>query len=121
MQVQDEDFPNAYNVSYKGSLADNTTTSQNMSPQQLLCDARNKIKLSTFTKDNEMFKNLKLDRFFPSSGLLENKMYNTCAVVSSGGSLHKSGLGPFIDTHDLGELFKNYRILKEINPLQPFN
>ena len=111
MQVQDEDFPNAYNVSYKGSMPDNTTTttpSLNMSPQQLLCDARNKIKLSTFTKDNEMFKNLKLDRFFPSTGLLENKMFNTCAVVSSGGSLHKSGLGPFIDTHDIGKTFNQY-------------
>ena len=89
--MQDEDFPNAYNVSYKGNLADNTT--QNPSSDQLLCDARNKIKLSTFTKDNEMFRSLKLDRFFPDKPLFENKVYNSCAVVSSGGSLHKSGIG----------------------------
>jgi len=104
-QVQDEDFPNAYNVSYKGNLADNTT--QNPSSDQLLCDARNKIKLSTFTKDNEMFRSLKLDRFFPDKPLFENKVYNSCAVVSSGGSLHKSGLGSFIDSHDLVLRFNN--------------
>ena len=48
-----------------------------------------------------------VDRFFPSSPLLANQRYNTCAVVSSGGSLHKSGLGEFIDSHDLVLRFNN--------------
>jgi len=91
-------------VSYRGHLADNTSST---SAPEMLCDARNKIKLKTFTKDNEMFKRLKLDRFFPSQPLLENKFYNSCAVVSSGGSLHKSGLGSFIDSHDLVLRFNN--------------
>ena len=104
-QVQDENFPNAYNVTYRGRMADNTTATP--SPAQLLCDAKENIKLSTFTKNNDMFKGLNLDRFFPSSHLLENQLYNTCAVVSSGGSLHKSGLGTFIDSHDIVLRFNN--------------
>ena len=104
-QVQDENFPNAYNVTYGGKMADNSSAPP--SPSQLLCDARKKMKLSTFTKDNDMFKGLNLDRFFPSSSLLENRYYNTCAVVSSGGSLHKSGLGEFIDSHDIVLRFNN--------------
>ena len=109
-------------MSYRGHLADNTSSA---SAPEMLCDARNKIKLKTFTKDNEMFKRPKLDRFFPSQPLLENKFYNSCAVVSrlehflqklikillfiliSGGSLHKSGLGSFIDSHDLVLRFNN--------------
>ena len=104
-QVQDENFPNAYNVTYNGKFADNTTLPP--SPAQLLCDAKSKINLSTFTKDNEMFKSLNLDRFFPEKPLFENQFYNSCAVVSSGGSLHKSGLGAFIDSHDIVLRFNN--------------
>ena len=92
-------------MSDKGKFADNTT--QPPSPAQLLCDAKNKIKLSTFTKDDEMFRGLNLDRFFPSAPFLADQFYNSCAVVSSGGSLHKSGLGAFIDTHELVLRFNN--------------
>ena len=54
-----------------------------------------------------MFKRLKLDRFFPAQPLLEHQSFNTCAVVSSSGSLHGSGLGAFIDSHDLVPRFNN--------------
>ena len=104
-QVNDENFPNAYNVSYKGRLADNS--SQSPGQLELLCDARNKIKLATFTKENKIFKKLNLDRFFPKTSLLENLSFNSCAVVSSAGTLQKSGLGTFIDSHDLVLRFNN--------------
>ena len=104
-QVNDENFPNAYNVTYKGRLADNGT--QPPGQLELLCDARNKIKLATFTKENEIFKKLNLDRFFPKTSLLDSRSFNSCAVVSSAGTLQKSGLGAFIDSHDLVLRFNN--------------
>ena len=104
-QVNDENFPNAYNVTYRGRLADNS--SQPPPQSDLLCDARNKIKLATFTKENEIFKKLNLDRFFPKTSLLESLSFNSCAVVSSAGTLQKSGLGAFIDSHDLVLRFNN--------------
>ena len=104
-QVNDANFPNAYNVTYKGRLADNNT--QQPSQLDLLCDARNKIKLNTFTKENKMFRKLNLDRFFPQNSLLDSLSFNSCAVVSSAGTMKKSGLGPFIDSHDLVLRFNN--------------
>ena len=104
-QVNDANFPNAYNVTYKGRLADNNT--QHPSQLEMLCDAKNKIKLNTFTKENEMFRKLNLDRFFPKASLLDSLHFNSCAVVSSAGTLQKSGLGSFIDSHDLVLRFNN--------------
>ena len=104
-QVNDANFPNAYNVTYKGRLADNNT--QHPSQLDMLCDAKNKIKLNTFTKENEMFRKLNLDRFFPKASLLDSLHFNSCAVVSSAGTLQKSGLGSFIDSHDLVLRFNN--------------
>ena len=104
-QVNDANFPNAYNVTYKGRLADNNT--QQTSQSDLLCDARNKIKLNTFTKENKMFKKLNLDRFFPENSLLDSLSFNSCAVVTSAGTMKKSGLGHFIDSHDLVLRFNN--------------
>ena len=104
-QVNDANFPNAYNVTYKGRLADNNT--QHPSQMDMLCDAKNKIKLNTFTKENEMFRKLNLDRFFPKASLLDSLHFNSCAVVSSAGTLQKSGLGSFIDSHDLVLRFNN--------------
>jgi len=104
-QVVGENFPNAYNVSYKGTLGDKLGS--NKSPHDILCDARKKINLETFTSDNNMFKKLKLDRFFPKKSFLQDRHFNTCAVVSSAGSLKGSGLGQMIDTHDIVLRFNN--------------
>ena len=54
-----------------------------------------------------MFQKLNLDRFFPKKSLLQERHFNTCAVVSSAGSLKGSGLGSFIDTHDIVLRFNN--------------
>lgn len=104
-QVQSETFPNAYNVSYKGSLGRFLQTK--LSPQQILCDAKEKMKIETFTRGNELFQKLQLDRFFPENELLKNRNFNTCAVVTSAGSLKNSNLGSFIDTHDIVLRFNN--------------
>ena len=127
----DSNFPNAYNVSYTGRMGENSTAGR-----PALCPARSKVQVSTFTKSNSMFQQLGLDRFFPRKSLLDNRQFNTCAVkcfalctykdykeimntfchliyfsgvqvVSSAGSLLGSGLGNFIDSHDLVLRFNN--------------
>ena len=40
------------------------------------------MRTRTFTKEDAMFKKLKLDRFFPKNEFLEGKRFNTCAVVT---------------------------------------
>ena len=104
-QVEGASFPNTYNVSYKGAFGEKLGS--NKSPYDILCGARTKIKLSTLKRDNKLFQKLKLDRFFPKNSLLQDRHFNTCAVVSSAGSLKGSGLGSFIDTHDIVLRFNN--------------
>jgi len=97
-QVQLDTFPNAYNVSYSGILGPLHNT---QSAAKLLCSAQQNININTFTNNNTMFKKLKLDRFFPRNEFLENRNFNTCAIVTSAGSLKHSRLGAFIDSHDI--------------------
>jgi len=104
-QVEAGSFPNTYNVSYKGSLGEQLGS--NKSPHEILCDAQKKINLLTLKRDNTVFQNLNLNRFFPKKSLLQDRHFNTCAVVSSAGSLKGSGLGSFIDTHDIVLRFNN--------------
>ena len=104
-QVEGANFPNTYNVSYKGTFGEKLGS--NKSPHDILCDAKQKTTLSTFRRDNQMFQKLNLDRFFPKKSLLQERHFNTCAVVSSAGSLKGSGLGSFIDTHDIVLRFNN--------------
>lgn len=76
-------------------------------PQQVLCDAAKKVKIKTFTRENAMFKKLKLNRFFPANEFLAGRSFNTCAVVTSAGSLKGARLGEFIDAHELVLRFNN--------------
>ena len=103
--IKDGNFTNRYNVRYNGKLSIKAMTA--LSPTQLLCNAKVKIKLETFTKENNMFKSLHFDKYFPNETLLESQVYNSCAVVSSAGSLLNSGLGSFIDSHDIVLRFNN--------------
>jgi hypothetical protein len=96
---------NFINVSYKGTFGEKV--GYNKSPRDILCDAKKKITLSTFRRDNQMFQKLNLDRFFPKKSLLQERHCNTRAVVSSAGSLKDSGLGSFIDAHDKVLRFNN--------------
>ncbi|KAK8747337.1 hypothetical protein OTU49_016755, partial [Cherax quadricarinatus] len=48
----------------------------------------------------EPFTSQGLAKHFPSSGLLEGRYFNTCAVVSNAGSMKGSKMGNFIDSHD---------------------
>ena len=92
-------------MSYKGAFGQKLGS--NKSSHDILCDAKKKITLSTFRRDNQMFQKLNLDRFFPKKSLLQDRHFNTCAVVSSAGSLKGSGLGSFIDTHEIVLRFNN--------------
>jgi len=106
-QVGTANFPNAYNVSYKGPMRNKKEVQNSRSPRELLCDAAKHVKLETFRRGNEMFEKLQLDRFFPKKNFLESRRFNTCAVVSSAGSLKDSGLGAYIDSHDIVIRFNN--------------
>jgi len=106
-QVAGANFPNTYNVSYRGTMRNKMEVRNSRSPRQLLCDAAKHVRLETFKRGNHLFQKLQLDRFFPDVNFLEDKVYNSCAVVSSAGSLKDSGLGPFIDSHDLVIRFNN--------------
>jgi len=103
-QVQSDSFPNAYNVTYSAKFGNEEAK---FNAQQILCDARKYVRTRTFTKEDAMFKKLKLDRFFPKNEFLEGKRFNTCAVVTSAGSLKNSKLGAFIDSHDVVLRFNN--------------
>ncbi len=97
-QVQSESFPNAYNVTYSGRYGENDIK---LSPREILCSAKKHLNIRTFTRENKMFKKLKLERFFPKNEFLEKRHFNSCAVVTSAGSLRNSNLGSFIDSHEV--------------------
>jgi len=103
-QVNTASFPNAYNVSYTGHLAKQDA---HFTTKQLLCSAKKNVHIHTFSQRDQFFNKLKLAQFFPESDLLLNRTFNTCAVVTSAGSLKHSKLGHFIDSHDLVLRFNN--------------
>eukprot|EP00088_Acartia_fossae_P005196 TRINITY_DN12277_c0_g1_i1.p1 TRINITY_DN12277_c0_g1~~TRINITY_DN12277_c0_g1_i1.p1 ORF type:complete len:422 (-),score=82.13 TRINITY_DN12277_c0_g1_i1:397-1662(-) len=103
-QVNSASFPNAYNVSYTGSYAKQDV---HLTTRQLLCSAKKNLHIRTFSQRDQFFNKLKLAQFFPESELFHNRTFNTCAVVTSAGSMKHAKLGQFIDDHDLVLRFNN--------------
>lgn len=103
-QVNTASFPNAYNVTYSGQIAKQDLL---LSSKQFICSAHNNTNIHTFSQTDQFFNKLKLAQFFPDKELLQNRSFNTCAVVTSAGSLKHSKLGQFIDSHDLVLRFNN--------------
>lgn len=66
-------------------------------PSELLDRAR-RLRLRMITRDTEPFKRMGYSRYFPTTNLYES-CYNSCALVSSAGSLLGSRLGSEIDAH----------------------
>ncbi|XP_069689641.1 beta-galactoside alpha-2,6-sialyltransferase 2 [Periplaneta americana] len=88
---------NPYNVQYAGPRG--SYVGKNV--QQLVCALRHKVgSMHTVGSQDEPFRSLGLGQLFPETPIFMDK-YNTCAIVTNAGSLFGSGLGTFIDMHDM--------------------
>ncbi|XP_023237506.1 beta-galactoside alpha-2,6-sialyltransferase 2-like [Centruroides sculpturatus] len=94
--IFDKKDKNRYNVNFKGQRPLSYKTAK-----ALVCEAKKVIKIEMLTQNTEPFKSLGFGRLFPSQPI--NKVlgkFQTCAIVSSAGSMYKSKLGKEIDAHD---------------------
>ncbi|RXG71699.1 Beta-galactoside alpha-2,6-sialyltransferase 2 [Armadillidium vulgare] len=85
---------NKYGVKYRGLKEKGIPTKT-----KLLC-ALQKANVRTLRDGDEPFTTEGMAKYFPHDEVLEGNQFNTCAVVSSAGSLKDSNLGKFIDVHD---------------------
>lgn len=84
-----------YNVNYEG-----TRTVRYGSPNQILCAFKREVRVAFMDSTAEPFLSKGLAQLFPDPPFGIRADYNTCAIVSSAGSLYKSRLGEEIDSHD---------------------
>ncbi|XP_068629090.1 beta-galactoside alpha-2,6-sialyltransferase 2 [Battus philenor] len=89
---------NTYDVQYERGQWKETTK------RDIEC-ALSGISVKTVTANDEPFKRLNYP--IPTEPLLGHRTFNTCAVVTSAGSLLGSHLGDFIDSHDMVLRFNN--------------
>lgn len=82
---------NSYDVQYERRISTEPTE------KEILC-ALNRVPVQTVTAEDEPFKRLNFP--IPRRPLRQNKTFNTCAVVTSAGSLLGSRLGEFIGEHN---------------------
>lgn len=82
---------NPYFVSYKGEKGN----FMDKTAQELLCELKNVIVRSVLRNDSP-FDVLDIGKYFPRKGLFEKKHFNSCAIISSAGSLKNSSLGTMI-------------------------
>ncbi|RVE42141.1 hypothetical protein evm_013202 [Chilo suppressalis] len=92
------DSQNIYNVKY------DSANRRERSRQELLCELK-KIGVRTVNSEDEPF--AKLGYQIPTAPLQEDRVFNTCAIVTNAGALLGSRLGEFIDSHDMVLRFNN--------------
>ncbi|XP_061647935.1 beta-galactoside alpha-2,6-sialyltransferase 2 [Phyllopteryx taeniolatus] len=91
---------NSHHVAYKGPRR------ASQSAKELLCQMKTRAPLSTLDGSEEPFSSLGWARLVPFLPLEQlhrspgGSSFRTCAVVSSAGSVLRSGLGKEIDAHD---------------------
>lgn len=68
---------------------------KSLSREEALCGLREAM-VRSLRDGDEPFTSQGVAKHFPSTGLLEGRYFNSCAVVSSAGSLKGSKLGNFI-------------------------
>lgn len=95
---KDKEETNIYKVKFKRQKIKIPQKSR----QELICELRDSVKVDMLHESLEPFKSLGYDKYFPRTGIFENFLHhNTCAIVSSAGSMYKSKLGKEIDSHDI--------------------
>ncbi|XP_055315555.1 beta-galactoside alpha-2,6-sialyltransferase 1 [Sitodiplosis mosellana] len=90
-----DESSNIYNVEYE-----HPDDMVKYNPTCMVLDA----KLRILTKKDSPFDTNKIGRLFPTRKLFGKKFMSvqrSCVIVSSAGSLFESGLGKFIDNHDI--------------------
>ena len=100
---------NRYGVRYDSTGMGAAPMKPKEDPATLVCEAVNRVEIGTFVRGTEpFFDEEQLDHLLPKRPLLEkNATFDTCGVVSSSGSLLKSGLGAKIDSDDFVIRFNN--------------
>ena len=92
------EIKNAYRVMYNGTLGNQLKLEAE--PKKLVCEAFDTVRVSTFVRGDEFFKKQQLDQYFLPEQLLQGRVFKSCGVVSSSGSMQGSGLGKQIDSED---------------------
>ncbi len=108
--VRQGEIENAYGVNYNGSLS--PFLQVQAEPEELVCDADRRVSIRTFVQGDAFFKRHQLDQYFLPDELLRGpknnrSVFDKCGVVSSSGSLRRSGLGAKIDSNDFVIRFNN--------------
>ncbi|XP_035223147.1 beta-galactoside alpha-2,6-sialyltransferase 2-like isoform X2 [Stegodyphus dumicola] len=89
---------NIYKVKFKRQKMKIPAKSQ----QELICELKSKVKVEMLHKGIEPFRTLGYEKYFPQKPVFQTfQKHNTCAIVSSAGSMYRSKLGKEIDSHDI--------------------
>ncbi|TSL04290.1 Beta-galactoside alpha-2,6-sialyltransferase 1 [Bagarius yarrelli] len=97
--VQNYKAMNKYGVTF--SNPEGGRRQQKLSGPRLLCQLKDTVKMTTLTPDMDPFTKFPWASQLPAQPLTSTiGPFKTCAVVSSAGSMRKSGLGKEIDAHD---------------------